>query len=53
MQSLESIYNAKKNLRPKYKYDTSIIKDYVDMMIDYKLDTQRNYYIKIKRQMIQ
>ena len=50
MQSLESIYNAKKNSRPKDRYDASIIKDKVDMMIDYKLDTQKqkNYNIRSK-----
>lgn len=50
MQSLESIYNAKKNSRQKDRYDASVIKDSVDMMIDYKLDTQlqNNYDIKGK-----
>lgn len=50
MQSLESIYNAKKNSRPKDRYDASIIKEKVDMMIDYKLDTQKqkNYNIRSK-----
>lgn len=50
MQNLESIYNAKKNSRPKDRYDASVIKDSVDMMIDYKLDTQlqNNYDIKGK-----
>lgn len=50
MQSLESIYNAKKNSRPKDRYDASVIKDSVDMMIDYKLDTQLqdNYDVKGK-----
>lgn len=38
MMSLESIYNSKKNSRPKDRYDASIIKDYVDMMVDYKID---------------
>ena len=50
MQSLESIYNAKKNSRPKDRYDASIIKDSIDLMIDYNLDTkkQNNYDIKRK-----
>ena len=50
MQSLESIYNVKKNSRPKDKYDADIIKNYVDMMIDYKLDVgkQNNYDINRK-----
>ena len=50
MQSLESIYNFKKNSRPKDRYDASIIKDSVDLMVDYKLDTQKqdNYDVKEK-----
>lgn len=50
MQSLESIYNSKKNSRPKDIYDANIIKDSVDMQIDYLLDTykQSNYEIKHK-----
>lgn len=50
MQSLESIYNAKKNSRPKDRYDASIIKDSVDLMVDYQLDTQKqdNYEVKGK-----
>lgn len=38
MMSLESIYNSKKNSRPKDRYDASIIKDKIDMLIDYKID---------------
>lgn len=50
MQSLESIYNSKKNSRPKDRYDATIIKDSVDLMIDYQLDTQKqdNYDVKRK-----
>lgn len=50
MQSLESIYNSKKNSRPKDRYDASIIKDSVDLMVDYNLDTkkQNNYDVKRK-----
>lgn len=50
MQSLESIYNAKKNSRPKDRYDASIIKDSVNLMVDYNLDTkkQNNYDVKRK-----
>ena len=45
MMSLESIYNSKKNSRPKDRYDASIIQDDVNMLIDYKLDTEkRNNY---------
>lgn len=45
MQTLESIYNSKKNSRPKDRYDAQIIKDIIDKEIDYKLDTekQNNY----------
>jgi hypothetical protein len=50
MQSLESIYNAKKNSRPKDRYDAGIIKNNIDMIIDYNLDTQKqdNYDIRRK-----
>lgn len=50
MQSLESIYNSKKNSRPKDIYDANIIKDSVDMQIDSLLDThkQSSYEIKHK-----
>lgn len=41
MKSLESIYNSKKNSRPKDKYDAQVIKDSVDMMIDYRIDVER------------
>lgn len=48
MQSLESIYNVKKNSRPKDKYDANIIKDYVDLSIDSRLDElkKENYQVK-------
>lgn len=50
MQTLEIIYNYKKNSRPKDKYDADIIKDKIDLTIDYNLDTQTkdNYCIKGK-----
>ena len=41
MQSLESIYNIKKNSRPKDKYDANIIKDYIDKDIELYLDTMK------------
>lgn len=41
MMSLESIYNSKKNSRPKDRYDASIIKDKTDMLIDYKIDVAK------------
>lgn len=41
MMSLESIYNAKKNSRPKDKYDAKILKDKIDMLIDYKIDIEK------------
>lgn len=49
MMSLESIYNSKKNSRPKDKYDAQIIKDNVDMMIDYRLDVERKNNFDINR----
>ena len=49
MQSLESIYNSKKNSRPKDRYDATIIKDSIDLMIDYQLDTQKQNNYDIKR----
>ena len=50
MQRLESIYNLKKNSRPKDRYDASIIKENINLMIDYSLDTKKhnNYDIKHK-----
>lgn len=38
MQSLESIYNSKKGGRLKDQYDAGIIKDKIDVMVDYKID---------------
>lgn len=49
MQSLESIYNSKKNSRPKDRYDATIIKDSIDLMIDYQLDTQKENNYDVKR----
>ncbi len=49
MQSLESIYNAKKNSRPKDKYDASIIKDSIDLIVDYNLDTKKKNNYDVKR----
>lgn len=49
MQSLESIYNSKKNSRPKDRYDATIIKDSIDLMIDYQLDTQKQNNYDVKR----
>lgn len=50
MQTLESIYNSKKNSRPKDRYDAKIIQDYIDKLIDYRLDTEKqdNYDINHK-----
>jgi len=48
MMSLENIYNSKKNSRPKDRYDAQIIKEQVDMMIDYKLDVERKHNFDIK-----
>ena len=46
MMSLESIYNLKKNARPKDRYDAGVIKGHVNMTIDYMLDIERknNFY---------
>lgn len=38
MQSLESIYNVKKSGRPKDRYDADIIREYIDLGIDARLD---------------
>lgn len=53
MQTLESIYNSKKNSRPKDKYDVSIIKDFVNLEIDYKLDTEKQDNYDINHQLAQ
>lgn len=47
MQTLESIYNSKKNSRPKDRYDANIIRGFIDEQIDYRLDTEKqdNYDI--------
>lgn len=42
MMSLESIYNSKKNSRPKDRYDAQVIQDNVNMEIVHKLDIERN-----------
>ena len=49
MQNLESIYNSKKNSRPKDRYDATIIKDSIDLMIDSQLDTQKQNNYDVKR----
>lgn len=41
MMSLDSIYNAKKNSRPKDRYASSFIKDYIDTLVDYKIDCEK------------
>lgn len=47
MQTLESIYNFKKNSRPKDRYDANIIRGFIDEQIDYRLDNEKqdNYDI--------
>lgn len=52
MMSLESIYNAKKNSRPKDRYDAEIIKNNVDMLVDYKIDVEKKNNFHIKHKMI-
>ncbi len=49
MMSLESIYNSKKNSRPKDRYDAEIIKNSVDMMVDYRLDVEKRNNFAISR----
>lgn len=41
MMSLESIYNSKKNSRPKDRYDAGIIKDNIDLLVDYQIDVEK------------
>lgn len=52
MQTLESIYNSKKNSRPKDRYDANIIKDFIDKQIDYKLDTEKQNNYDINHQIV-
>ena len=46
-QSLEGIYHLKRDLRPKDIYDAKVIKEYVDMEVVKRLDTERqlNYNV--------
>ena len=46
-QSLEGIYHAKRDSRPKDRYDAQVIKKYVDMGVVRRLDTERqsNYNV--------
>ena len=41
MQSLESIYNSKKNGRPKDKYDAQLIEGYIDSLTDFMIDEEK------------
>ena len=43
MQSLESIYDAKKDGRPKDRYDADIIRDRVDMDVVKKYDEEKQF----------
>lgn len=52
MNSLESIYNAKKNSRPKDRHDAEVIKDNVDMMIDYKIDIERRNNFNVDHRIV-
>lgn len=49
-QSLEGIYHEKRDSRPKDKYDAQIIRNYVDMDVVHRLDTEKqaNYIINNK-----
>lgn len=53
MLSLESIYNSKKNGRPKDKYDANVIKDYVDISVDYRIDAERKNNVDVKHKPVQ
>lgn len=46
-QSLEGIYHAKRDLRPKDRYDAKIVESFVDMNIVHRLDTEKqgNYSV--------
>ena len=46
-QSLEVIYHAKRDSRPKDKYDAQIVESFVDMNIVHRLDTEKqgNYSV--------
>lgn len=39
--SLEGIYNAKKNGRPKDRYDARVIKEKANLLIDYAIDIEK------------
>lgn len=47
MMSLESIYNAKKDGRPKDRYDASVIKEYVDMDKERLIDNKEGHVYKV------
>jgi hypothetical protein len=49
VQSLESIYNIKKAGRPKDEYDAKIIKSFIDLDIDRKLDKLKDFNYENKR----
>lgn len=53
MLSLESIYNSKKDGRPKDKYDANVIKDYVDISVDYRIDAERKNNVDVKHKPVQ
>lgn len=46
-QSLEEIYRAKRDSRPKDKYDAQIVESFVDMNSVHRLDTEKqgNYSV--------
>lgn len=51
MQTLEGIYNAKKNSRPKDKYDANVIKPFIDIKIDHKLDNEKGKNYDVNHQL--
>ncbi len=46
-QSLEGIYHAKRDSRPKDRYDAQVIKEYVDMDVVKKLDIEKQHNYSI------
>ena len=52
MQTLESIYNSKKNSRFKDRYDANIMKCFIDEEIDYRLDNEKQDNYDVKHQIV-
>lgn len=52
MMSLESIYNSKKNSRPKDRYDAKIIKNSVNLLKDYEIDIEKRNNFSINHKLV-